>query len=147
MADLLRAVSGFIQRAMAYGLTRDQAVRLCRDCIARERRSRFTDHQIGPRRRTVATHVRYSPSEVVGSGRHRTGSMSLPRASRSNDYFSELLIEANTPLRLVPRPFTAAMIASEIPAAMSGGAGLITPKAQNKCLHHSALISIPALPR
>ena len=71
--------------------------------------------------------------------------MSLPRASRSNDYFSELLIEANTPLRLVPRPFTAAMIASEIPAAMSGGAGLITPKAQNKCLHHSALISMPAV--
>jgi hypothetical protein len=41
--------------------------------------------------------------------------MSLPRASRSNDYFSELLIEVNTPLRLVPRPFTAAMIATRPP--------------------------------
>ena len=48
MADLLRSVNGFIQRAMAYGLTREQALRLCKDlclkdsdCIARERRSRF----------------------------------------------------------------------------------------------------------
>ena len=33
-------------------------------------------------------------------------------------YFSEEFTELNTPLRLVPRPFTAAMIASEMPAAI-----------------------------
>ncbi|CCE07666.1 hypothetical protein BRAS3843_230067 [Bradyrhizobium sp. STM 3843] len=33
-------------------------------------------------------------------------------------YLSEVLIELNLLLRLEPRPFTAAMIASEIPAAI-----------------------------
>src|SRR3569832_316782 len=33
-------------------------------------------------------------------------------------YFSEALIELNLPFRVVPRPFTAAMIASEMPAAI-----------------------------
>src|SRR3569833_3217153 len=33
-------------------------------------------------------------------------------------YFSELLIEVNLLLRVVPRPITAAMIASEMPAAI-----------------------------
>ena len=33
-------------------------------------------------------------------------------------YFSEVLTELNTPLRVVPRPFTAAMIASDMPAAI-----------------------------
>jgi hypothetical protein len=33
-------------------------------------------------------------------------------------YFSEEFTELKTPLRLVPRPFTAAMIASEMPAAI-----------------------------
>jgi hypothetical protein len=37
---------------------------------------------------------------------------------RSNGYFNELLIELNMVFRLVPRPLTAAMIASEIPAAI-----------------------------
>ena len=33
-------------------------------------------------------------------------------------YFSELLIDVNILLRLVPRPFTATVIAIEIPAAI-----------------------------
>ena len=33
-------------------------------------------------------------------------------------YFSDELIDENLELRLVPRPFTAAMIASEMPAAI-----------------------------
>jgi len=41
------------------------------------------------------------------------------RGWRSLDYFNELLIDVNMLLRLVPRPFTAAMIASEMPAAIS----------------------------
>jgi hypothetical protein len=34
-------------------------------------------------------------------------------------YFNELLIEVNLSFSVVPRPFTAAIIASEIPAAIS----------------------------
>jgi hypothetical protein len=33
-------------------------------------------------------------------------------------YFNEVLTDENTVLRLLPRPFTAAMIASAIPAAI-----------------------------
>ena len=38
--------------------------------------------------------------------------------SRKGYYFSELLIEVNIVLRLVPKPFTTAMIASAMPAAI-----------------------------
>ena len=34
-------------------------------------------------------------------------------------YFSEVLIEVNLSFSVVPRPFTTAIIASEIPAAIS----------------------------
>jgi hypothetical protein len=37
---------------------------------------------------------------------------------RRNAYFSEALIDVNWALRFVPRPFTAAMIASAMPAAI-----------------------------
>jgi hypothetical protein len=40
------------------------------------------------------------------------------RPRRIQDYFSELLIEVNLSLRFVPRPFTTAIIASEMPAAI-----------------------------
>src|SRR6201996_4831925 len=41
------------------------------------------------------------------------------RESRNNAYFSDELIDANLPFRVVPRPFTAAMMARAIPAAIS----------------------------
>lgn len=43
------------------------------------------------------------------------------------DYFRELLIEANFVLSLVPSPFTTAMIASEIPAAISPYSVAVAP--------------------
>ena len=42
-------------------------------------------------------------------------------------YFSEVLIEVNTVLRLVPRPFTTAMIASEMPAAIKPYSMAVAP--------------------
>ncbi len=42
-------------------------------------------------------------------------------------YFSELLIEENLLLSLVPRPFTIAMIASEMPAAISPYSMAVAP--------------------
>jgi hypothetical protein len=55
-------------------------------------------------------------------------------------YFSEVLIEVNLVLRLVPRPLTTAMIASEMPAAIQavfdgGGAGFILHETRNQILH------------
>ena len=37
---------------------------------------------------------------------------------RKKDYFSDELIPLKVPLRVVPKPFTATMIAIEIPAAI-----------------------------
>jgi len=42
-------------------------------------------------------------------------------------YFSEVLIEVNLVFRLVPRPLTTAMIASEIPAAISPYSMAVAP--------------------
>jgi hypothetical protein len=56
--------------------------------------------------------IEFKPSPVIGSRcpRLRKG---MPR------YFSEVLIELNVVFRVEPRPLTAAMIASAIPAAIS----------------------------
>ena len=42
----------------------------------------------------------------------------VPSSRCNYSYFSELLTDVNTLLRLVPRPFTATMIAIEMPAAI-----------------------------
>jgi hypothetical protein len=42
----------------------------------------------------------------------------FPLRKGAPDYFSELLMSVNLVFRLVPRPFTTAMIASEMPAAI-----------------------------
>jgi hypothetical protein len=42
----------------------------------------------------------------------------FPPEKGSRSYFNELLIEVNWVLSVVPRPFTAAIIASEMPAAI-----------------------------
>jgi hypothetical protein len=63
-------------------------------------------------RRGNRRQIEFKPSPVTGSRypRLRTG---MPR------YFSEVLIELNVVFRVEPRPLTAAMIASAIPAAIS----------------------------
>jgi hypothetical protein len=47
-------------------------------------------------------------------------------------YFNELLIEVNLSLRLVPRPLTAAIMASEIPAAISPYSIAVAPDSSDK---------------
>jgi hypothetical protein len=42
----------------------------------------------------------------------------MPPDKETETYFNELLIEVNWVLRLLPRPFTTAIIASAIPAAI-----------------------------
>ena len=42
----------------------------------------------------------------------------MPPDKETETYFNELLIEVNWLFRLVPRPFTTAIIASAIPAAI-----------------------------
>ncbi|SHH79139.1 hypothetical protein SAMN05443248_6195 [Bradyrhizobium erythrophlei] len=42
----------------------------------------------------------------------------MPPDKETETYFNELLIEVNWLLRLLPRPFTTAIIASAIPAAI-----------------------------
>jgi hypothetical protein len=49
-----------------------------------------------------------------------------------NAYFSELLIDVNWVLRFVPRPFTAAMIASEMPAAIRPYSIAVAPDSSDR---------------
>ena len=42
----------------------------------------------------------------------------IPLRRGAEAYFNAVLIDVNLSLRFVPRPFTTAMIASEIPAAI-----------------------------
>jgi hypothetical protein len=42
----------------------------------------------------------------------------LPRKSRNDGYFSDELIDVNLPFKVEPSPFTAAMMAKAIPAAI-----------------------------
>ena len=51
---------------------------------------------------------------------------------RGGRYFSELLIEVNWVLRVVPRPLTTAMIASAIPAAMRPYSIAVAPASSDK---------------
>jgi hypothetical protein len=49
-----------------------------------------------------------------------------------NAYFSELLIDVNWVLRVVPRPFTAAMIASAMPAAIRPYSIAVAPDSSDR---------------
>jgi hypothetical protein len=59
-------------------------------------------------------------------------------------YFRALLIDVNKPLRLVPRPFTAAMIAIEIPAAIKPYSMAVAPVSSRQNLK-TKLFICPAL--
>lgn len=58
------------------------------------------------------------------------------REREHSDYFNEVLSEVNWALRLVPRPFTAAMIASEIPAAIKPYSTAVAPFSSDKNLRN-----------
>ena len=59
-------------------------------------------------------------------------------------HFRELLTDVNTPLRLVPRPFTAAMIAIEIPAAMSPYSMAVAPVSSRQSRKTKFFIVLPS---
>lgn len=56
----------------------------------------------------------------------------LPLRKGAPGYFRELLIEVNLSLRFVPRPFTTAIIASEMPAAIRPYSMAVAPDSSDK---------------
>jgi hypothetical protein len=56
------------------------------------------------------------------------------KGSAQGRYFSELLMSVNLVLRLVPRPLTTAMIASEMPAAINPYSMAVAPDSSAKNL-------------
>ena len=78
--------------------------------------------------------------------RHTTkgpGACARPQETRPDDtdYFSELLIEVNFSFSVVPRPFTAAIIASEIPAAINPYSIAVAPHSSCQKLPSKAFIA------
>ena len=70
-----------------------------------------------------------------GLGQCRMGSaVGLSPEEGKERYFSEVLIESNLVLRFEPRPFTTAMIASEIPAAIRPYSMAVAPDSSDKNL-------------
>ena len=67
---------------------------------------------------TTARRWRQIKAPLDHSGGARPRSLGLPPEKGTRYYFNEVLTESNLPLRLVPNPFTTAMIAIEIPAAI-----------------------------
>jgi hypothetical protein len=59
---------------------------------------------------------------------------------KRRSYFSEVLIELNLVLSLVPRPFTDAMIAMEMPAAISPYSMAVAPVSSRKNLISKLMI-------
>jgi hypothetical protein len=68
------------------------------------------------------------------------GAASLVPRGKSFDYFSELLIEVNLLLRLVPKPFTATMIAIEMPAAIRPYSMAVAPDSSLQNLERSLIV-------
>lgn len=70
----------------------------------------------------------------------KSGGAKVHRVARvpekeTETYFNELLIEVNLSFRFVPRPLTAAMMASEIPAAISPYSIAVAPDSSDKKLN------------
>jgi hypothetical protein len=80
-------------------------------------------------------------------GKEKAGRVRPVLGARINliDYFSELLMEVNFSFNCVPRPFTAAMIASEMPAAISPYSIAVAPDSSLQKPRNNAFISF--LPR
>jgi hypothetical protein len=75
----------------------------------------------GPRDEDIVTRSLLTEATAARTPRKRCGR-----------YFSELLIEVNWVLRVVPRPLTTAMIASAIPAAMRPYSIAVAPASSDK---------------
>ena len=86
------------------------------------------------------------PTNLQGFGSGARPAAHLPASGSildglyRKDYLSELLTDVNTLLRLVPSPFTATMIAMEIPAAIRPYSMAVAPfwsdrKSRNFCFN------------
>jgi hypothetical protein len=87
--------------------------------------ARDRPYQAGRSRYWIKIKNRDAPGDGPGDGFNR-----VMRSRRA--YFSELLIEVNLALRLVPRPFTAARMTIEIPAAISPYSMAVAPESSRK---------------
>jgi hypothetical protein len=56
----------------------------------------------------------------------------LPAKETARTHFNEVLIEVNLSLRLLPKPFTTAIIASAIPAAIRPYSIAVAPDSSDK---------------
>jgi hypothetical protein len=59
----------------------------------------------------------------------------MPPAKQTEAYFSELLTEVNLSFRLLPRPLTTAIMASEMPAAINPYSIAVAPDSSDKKLN------------
>src|SRR5258708_3879412 len=75
------------------------------------------------------------PRRIDAAGLSPHGVANTPLRRETEIYFSELLIEVNCVLRLVPRPLTTAIIASAIPAAIRPYSIAGTPDSSDKKIH------------
>src|ERR1700747_3329939 len=82
-----------------------------------------------PRRRTPARGVARVPFPVLICGEE---GLLPPEKGKHQAYFNELLTEVKTPLRLMPSPFTATMIASEMPAAIRPYSIAVAPASSDR---------------
>ena len=86
-------------------------------------------------------------SPAIGSGAGRKGKARRPEKPAdwpTLRYFNELLMSVNFVLRLVPRPLTTAIIASEMPAAIRPYSIAVAPTHHSKTSKENA--SCDALP-
>lgn len=75
-----------------------------------------------------------NPAGSVPAGIWPHGVLTPPEKATGRTYFNELLIDVNLSLRLVPRPFTTAIIASAMPAAISPYSIAVAPDWSDKNL-------------
>jgi hypothetical protein len=114
---------------------------------------------LGTARRDGPWHNRKPPGPKQSTrARDRAGSIFVPdwpwRAliplRKGPRYFNEVLIDVKAPLRLLPSPFTAAMIASEIPAAIRPYSIAVAPELsaknrKNKRFNTASVTVVPDL--
>jgi hypothetical protein len=71
--------------------------------------------------------VRTAPEAAIGSWISVVNKSLISPVRTKAAYFKEVLIDVNLVLSLTPRPFTMAMIASEMPAAISPYSMAVAP--------------------
>jgi len=73
-----------------------------------------------------------NPAGCNPAGLDLAESQTLPDKEAARTHFNELLTEVNLSLRLLPKPFTTAIIASAIPAAIRPYSIAVAPDSSDK---------------